>query len=171
MTITAEQKPVLTAYALLAASLLLSFVPVTAFAVLALLLFTAAFFAASRLRRKSAPDSFAAGHMTYLIRTIWLMSLLAAVTTGLASVYVLALYDPAPIHACADSLLSGAGNVDLRAGIEPCLDDFLAVNRSVFLIGGLMAGTPVAAYIAFRLFKGVGRALKNLPPADVKSWL
>ena len=173
MEYSKEQKSVLNIYALLCVSLVVSFIPLAQAAALAVIMFTMALIGAYHVRRKSLPESLAINHMTFVIRTIWIMTLFATVTTSVASVYVLMYYDPLPLMDCANRLLSAGVTTDMAAArdlIMPCMDNFVRTNVHVFALGGLMAATPIVIYAALRLARGLSRALKGHRIGDVKTW-
>ncbi len=173
MAITDQNRPVVKNYAFLAGCLVLSFLPFTIAAVAAFILFTAAWIMAGRLRKKT-DDEFFVSHGVFLNRTIWIASFMAMLTTGLASVYVLALYDPSPIHECANNLMtagSAAGQSNVAAIIAPCMGDFIEANRNVFTVGGLMAATPVVLYLVWRTTRGARQAVRGLAVEKPLSWI
>lgn len=168
---TKEQKVILQIYAAMTASLLVSFVPHVAAALPALLFFTGTLVAAYVLRARHGDDSLMANHMSFIIRTIWISTFLAAVTVAGASFYVLMHYDPSPILACADKLMGMVSIPAMETTIRPCVDDFVGVNRRIFIDGTLIAAAPVALYFAFRLARGLSRAGKGHRIANIKNWM
>jgi uncharacterized membrane protein len=167
-----EQRKIMQVYGMLGASLLLGFIPNVIFAIPALILFCCVPPIAGRIRRRADPASLAANHMTYIIRTIWIATLLAAVTTALATVYILSAYDTSPLQSCVDKLIN-SGNVGGSSAstlLMPCMDSFVTVNKNIFLLATLGAAIPFALYLVWRLSRGVSRAQKGYRLANVKSW-
>lgn len=168
---TKERNKIITLYAVLFFSLIGGFVPHVLFAVIAILLFIGGMIAAYSARGKAEPHSLTANHMTYLIRTIWIVSLMVFVTTLAAGFYVLGAYDPTPVNACAERLMNMTDVAAMEQMVRPCMDDFVRVNFQVFMIGLLIAAGPVIPYFLWRLLKGLNRARNGYRLADEKSWL
>ncbi len=167
-----EQKTITNIYALFTVSLCMTFLPMMTAAVLAFLMFTGTWIAAYVLRKKHGEDSLISNHMTYIIRTMWITALFGSITTTIACVYILGVYDPSAINACAQSIL-GTGGQDMaamEAAVQPCMDEFLATNMAVFMKGTMIAGAPLVIYLGFRLTKGVTRAVKGHRLGNIKSW-
>ena len=172
-----EQKAILNLYGLFGASIILSLVPFAAAAVLSLLFFTALLFMAYGLRKRAAPESLQDNHATYVIRTFWITALFSAITSTLASVYMLGRIDYAPFDPCVESILS-SGETAVNSGnsavvyeaAAPCVDGFLAFNHTVWINAALIAALPLMLYLGYRFTKGLGRALKGYRLANPKSW-
>lgn len=160
-----EQKTITNIYAVMTVALIMSFVPLAAAALFSMIMFTGGLIAAYTIRKKAEAGDLAANHMTYMIRTIWISSFYALLTTSLAAVYVLYYYDPTPVHVCAQDMMNGT-----LANMSACIDRFIAVNGRVFTIGGLMAAGPVVLYFIYRLIKGISRASKGHRIGNVKGW-
>lgn len=170
-----EQKAINNIYALLCVSLLMGFIPIMTAALLALLMFTGALIGAYVIRSKADEHSLAANHMTFIIRTIWIASLFALISTAIASAYLLPNYDNSMLMACADQVVQnlGSGMTDpvlLEEKLKPCMDDFMQANKSVFIIATIIAATPIVVYMGYRLAKGLSRAVKGHRIGDVKAW-
>lgn len=151
-----ERKTILTAYGLFAAMMAVSFIPSAWAAVTATILYFIALAFPCHARKRAAAGSLTGNHMTYIIRTIWIASFMAVVTVAAGVCYVLALYDPASIDACAQNLMSGSMDT------EACIADFMDANGNVLFAGGLIAAAPVAVYCLWRLFRGTNAALRNV---------
>lgn len=160
-----EQKTVLRVYTALAVMLVLSCIPHLAAAAAVAMLFAGILVAAHSIRSGGAPGGFTAGHMTWVIRTIWLSSFIGTITTALASVYVLKYYDPSIIHQCVDEIMNGAKNVDT------CISRFIEANYNTFVIGAILAGVPVGLYLVYRFIRGGYPALQGHSVKKPESWL
>ena len=128
---------------------------------------------ARTVRAKAAPDSLAANHMTYVIRTVWIFTGIAAVTIAAASAYVVTAYNIAPLQPCVGRLMSAAdaGQSVAAEAIEPCLVPFMKANSRVLLLGAVIGGGLPILYLVYRLARGVERAAKGYRIANAKSWL
>lgn len=160
---TAEEKIILRVYAALSASLLLMLVPVVIFAVIAPLLFIGATIAAATIRRRADAQSLIAGHMSFILRTIGIGTLLAVPTTAVAAAYMLSRADSSPLQPCADAMASQImdGATDMQAVsrlMEPCVGTYITTNMPVIGLSILIAGSVPLVYFAYRLAKGLNRA-------------
>lgn len=167
-----QQRLVLNIYALLGVSLLMMALPYMTAAFAAMILFLGTLIAAYIIRGRAGAQSYAANHMTYLIRTIWIGSFFALITLTLASLYIISLFDPAPMQTCAERLLSmpNSDPQTLQALLQPCMDEFMRVNREIFITGSLIAIGPVVLYFLYRIAKGLSRAFKQHRIGAVKHW-
>ncbi len=175
MAQTKEQNTINNIYAMLCVSLILGFLPLMTAAFLALFMFTAAMIAAYVVRRRAEEHSLAENHMTYIIRTIWIASLFGLVSTALASMYLLPNYDSTSLMACMDQVVNsmGGGVTDpsqLKDHMQPCMDQFMAENKVVFIKATIIAAAPIVIYMGYRMAKGLSRAVKGHRIGDVKSW-
>ena len=159
-----ELKTVKKVYAALGVTLLAAFIPSTIAAIAVVLLLTGTLIAAYSIRRKSEPESLTANHMAYIIRSIWISSLVGAIATAIALVYVLSSYDPGPIQNCLNNVMGSP------QGVDSCLSDFVATNKTVFIIGTIIAAIPVTGYSLWRLFNGSKAALKSVPVEKPQAW-
>lgn len=165
-----EQKIVTNIYAALSVALLMSFVPMMSAAVLATLMFMGVLVASYFIRRKADPASLTADHMTFIIRTIWIASFFALITMGAAIAYVLNVYDPSSVAACANNLAGAIDQASMMAAIQPCMNEFMAANMRYFINGAIIGAGPVVIYFVYRLAKGLARAVKGHRIGDNKSW-
>lgn len=165
---TREQKTITHVYAALTVSLLLSFIPTAGAALCAMLLFTGAWVAAYVVRSRTAHDSLAANHMTFIVRTIWIASGLAFLTMSAALAYILSIYDPSPMLACAGNIPMDPAAIE--AAVKPCIGPFITANMDYFVRGGIVGIAPPALYFTYRLSKGLSRALKLHRIGNARSW-
>jgi len=169
-----QQQLVLNFYALMGAALVMSFLPFISAALLALLMFGGGLIAAYIVRGRRGGQSYAGNHLTFIIRTIWIASLFSLVTMIAATIYILTYYDPGPVQACAEQIVSAAASAPdimaLQSMIQPCMDEFMRVNGQVFLVGGVIGIAPIVIYFVYRLSSGLSRAIKMHRIGDNKSW-
>lgn len=172
-----EEKTILRVYGAFAATLIFMLVPHVGMCVIAILLMLGTTIAAYAVRRKAEAHSLAADHMTFIIRTIWIGSGLALITTALASGYMLATADMIPLQSCSDQVaqtIINTGTQDvavLQAMMQPCINGFIAGNMGVLTNAVIMAAGAPMLYFAYRLAKGLSRARKGHRLGNVKSWL
>ena len=172
-----EEKKILRIYAAFAASLVLMLMPNAAIAVLAAVLMMGSMIAAYMKRRAADPQSLTADHMNFLIRTIWIGSGLAAITTSIACVYMMKTADHAPLQVCSNNAAAKileSGTQDMRAinaMLQPCVNDFIAANVPVLINSVAMAAALPLIYFAFRTAKGLRRAAGGHRIGGDKGWL
>lgn len=173
----AAEKTILRVYGAFAATLIFMLVPHVGMCVLAILMMLGTTIAAYTVRRKSEPGSLAADHMTFIIRSIWIGSGLAALTTAAASAYMLATADMVPLQSCSDQVaqtIINTGTQDvaaMQAMMQPCIDGFISANMGVLTNSVIIAAGAPMLYFAYRLAKGLSRARKGHRLGNVKSWL
>jgi len=166
---TPQAKNILTVYAVLAGSILTGFVPKLLFALLAMVLFSAALSMAGSRRRKAdiADDTYISGHMTYIIRTIWITCLVGFFSTIAASVYVLSAYNPELLNQCMNDMMAGTVGPDVAI----CLKNFAEGNWPILLNGTVIAALPLGLYLALRMGRGLNAAFGDKPITNPKTWL
>lgn len=175
----ADNKTIMRLYSAFAASLLLLLVPHMAFCVIALLLFTGTLIAAYGVRGKEEDkESLTANHATFLIRTIWIGSVMALLTTMAGSAYLLAYADDGPLTMCANNAAQAIVNSGMQPDygqlnmmMQPCIDEYIHGNMNEIVTALLIAGGLPLLYFVFRLAKGLSRARKGHRIGDVKSYL
>ncbi len=172
-----ETKTIMRVYGAFVAALLLSLAPDPVFAFVALLIFTGVMIAAYMIRKRSEEDSLTENHMTWIIRTIWIVCLFALVTVTAGSFYLWSRIDFTAIQPCAEkagdliaSQVGEPGTMELLAIIEPCEKAFVQDNRMPLIMATAIAALPLLLYLVLRLTKGIARAAKGYRLADIKSW-
>ena len=173
----AETGKIMRVYGALAASLILLLLPHVAFCAMALLLFMGVMIVAYVMRGKADVQSLTHDHMTFIIRTIWIGSLFALVTTVIAAVYMLGYADQSPLMPCAEQAMNAASAstpADMKqidALMQPCVSAYVSANKVVLAVSVLIAGLLPLVYFAYRLAKGLSRARRSHRIGDNKSWL
>lgn len=153
---------VLNLYAAFAVSLILSLMPHGILALLALIFMIGVLIAAYIVRSRVEPETLAENHATYIIRTIWIGSLLAAITTSIGGAIMLSDINYEPFMPCADRL--AAQGMDFAANASfaqvweltsPCFDAFINANLNTLIMAGAITILPVLAYFAVRFVRGL----------------
>ncbi len=164
-------------YSALLAALVFSFWPSVTAALMALIFATGVLVAAYIYRGKSEEGSLLHNHTTYLIRTIWVGSFFALITTSIASFYMITRIDSMPMMACLEPLArqmqEGTVHLDqamLMEMIAPCWDQYMDINRQTFITSGAIAVIPVLLYFVIRLVRGFTRAMKGVAITKPKAW-
>ncbi len=172
-----EQKTVIAVYGALCASLIVSCIPSLIMCFVSLVMFTGVLVVAYVIRGNALPESLAENHMTYVIRTIWITSLIVAVVTTAGSLTLLPNINQDPAQPCiqeiVDKILSGVmpGVEEMSAMMEPCKEAYMAANRMLFLITAIIAAIPVFSYLIVRIRRGFSRARGGYRLANPKAWL
>lgn len=164
---SAERKRIANIYAVLCVSLALCMVPMAAASGLALLIFCGAWIAVAVLRRRAPEHSLTADHMAYINRTLWLAGFFSVITMAIAAAYLLTSFDPSVLAPCADALMTASTPGAIRAAIAPCYGGHMPswlVNATLMGVG------PVIVYLAYRIAKGVTRALKGHRMGEGTGW-
>lgn len=170
---------IMAVYGLMVLSVLVCFIPHLAFAYLSMFLFVATLLTAYIFRaednNKNGEDGLQANHMTWIIRTIWIVSLLAIPTVGVAAAYMIPQIDYSIMDHCVQNVASQLDpeNPDYAAMddlIQPCMDDFLHHNKIVFFIALIIGGGPLTLYFIIRLYRGITAARAGVRIENVKRW-
>jgi uncharacterized membrane protein len=158
-----QYRTILNVYTILWLSLIIAFVPTIAAAGVSALLFLAGMIAAYVVRARAEKTSLTADHMTYLIRTIWIGSLLMLLTIAAALFYLMAHVDFMPVQQCMAQMVNmDTGAVTLDPAIaQRCTEDLLRGSRPILITAAVIAAAPPALYFIYRFGKGLSRAVKG----------
>lgn len=165
-----EQKNILRLYAASCVMIVFSFIPTITAALTTLLLFTFVLIAAYVMRRKSEEHSLTENHTTYIIRTIWISGLIAVLSLTAGSFYMLGHIDQNPLNGCANTILGMSDPNAMLAVMQPCIDEFVALNKQVLMISGAIVAAPVLLYLILRYARGLPRAIRGYRIAHEKGW-
>lgn len=172
-----QQKKIMTVYALFGAGLILSLVPMLSAMVISSSTLLGVLVMAYVLRTGVDEDSLLHNHLTFIIRTIWIGSLLALLTLTAASLYMLETLNNEPLLPCINELYGAATNTNVWDPLAmrnlvsgQCWDNYWRENLSVFIIGGSIAIGPVLIYFGFRYARGLGRAKNGYRLANPEAW-
>lgn len=175
----ANQKKIVRIYGAFGAGLVFSMVPLWSAAFISAALIAGVLIIAYVVRTDAEHGSLSENHMTFIIRTIWIGSLLALITTTAASIYFFKTLDNAPLQPCAEAILSLASGMSDPAAMERTIDNFMAMpcwatywqkNLMIFIIGGVIAAGPILIYFLVRYIRGLTRAMKGYRVANPKVW-
>jgi uncharacterized membrane protein len=173
-----EKKNILNVYALFMVSVILSVVPHATAAALSMVFFIVLMVMAYGYRKNCEQHSLQHNHMVYMVRTIWIAGLITSVTMSLAGAYIFTAIDPTAFQPCHMPLLEQgmaayeSGGMDaFYALARPCMSGFLQANYVMLLIASIIAAAPVLAYLAYRLIKGLNRAVNGYRLAEPRAWL
>jgi len=172
------QKYILNLYAAFGVSLILSVLPYMSAAILSLVFFLGVLVGSYAVRKKVDEHSLAENHATYIIRTLWISAFISLVTTGLATAYMLGGIDYSTFQPCANKLanngvewMENASMMAVYTLMQPCLDNFLGSNKTLLTNAVIIAGGPIVVYMAYRMVKGLSRAMKGYRLSNPKSWI
>lgn len=173
----AGKKTILNLYALLGVTVVLSVLPYFSAALTSVIFLSVLLLWAGMVRKKCDAHSLTESHTTYIIRTIWISAVYAVITMAVAIAYLIPALDHAAFEACSNDLMSRgtewieqAGPDEAYAVIAPCMDGFISLNKTALINAAIIAGAPVLLFMAYRLAKGLSRALKGYRLLNEKSW-
>lgn len=168
-------------YYVLGFCILISIIPSMIIATIAPLAFIGLLIAAYVMRscipEEARETSLFYNHASFMIASIWIATGLSLVTLTIGSIYMFSVIDYTPFEICANRMaqmgpefLASAGYAELYEITQPCMDDFILLNKQAFLITTVVSGLPVLAYLGYRGFKGgrLGFCGQTIP--DLKSW-
>lgn len=166
-----DKRQVLNLYALFGVSLLLSLVPSTAVALISLIFLIGVFAYAYRLRARASSESLTENHAAFIIRTIWIATLLSIITLSAGSIYMIPNIDYAAFGPCQENLTNSEGFLDIYAAAFPCINIFIEANLRLLTITALIVALPVVIYLIVRYVRGLSRAIKGYRISNPKSWI
>ena len=156
-----EQKTVIQIYGFFLMAIIFNFLPSTLFQTIGLFLALGLVISAYVIRRRAENGSLAHSHMSYLIKSFWISSLLLVLGT-VASFF---LADHSIIHDAVDQVAGGV--IMSEEQIEMILMDYARANFLIF--SAVLA--PSVLYLTYRIVKGLILAKDKKPIKNLKSWL
>lgn len=156
-----EQKNITYLYIALFVSLGMNFIPYIIIQQFGFLLFITLFIATYIYKHQSDPDSLTKNHMIFIIRTIWIGSLI--LTVGIIAAGLLA--DNTIIHNTVDGVMNGVYFSETE--LNDILIEYTRQNLLVFAATIL----PSIGYLIYRFIKGAILANKNQLIPNLKHWL
>lgn len=160
---------IVTVYALLCAAVILLFVPLVPAMTMGALLLPFTLLTAWFMRFGKVPDSMTYQHMIYISRTIWTWSFIATISTSVAGFAVFTLADNSIYDKIIADMMNGVSYS--RAMMREALMTYIHSNFTIIAVAGILCFVPIAGYILYRLYHGLGRALKGYRPHKPLSWL
>jgi uncharacterized membrane protein len=134
-------------------------------------------FCAYRWKKQFGIENFIGSHSAFIISSIWAAGLLSVISVAAASVYMLPAIDYTAFNPCAQTLANkgvafaeSAGFNDIWPLAQPCIHNFITANFSLLVQSAVIAITPVALYIIYRLGRGIPSALKGQPVKNPTRW-
>ena len=161
MSLTKKDKNIVTFYGLLIISTLMNFVPSIAIQTIGGILFFVTFIATYILRAKFDKDSMHYAHCAYIIKTVWIFSLMFTVGIILS----VATADHSAIMSIVNQINAGA--IPTETATIGSIKKFGLDNIILFLIIFL----PMIVYLLYRFGKGINIILKNKPTMNLEGWL
>ncbi|MBL4804335.1 MAG: hypothetical protein JKY71_05665 [Alphaproteobacteria bacterium] len=170
------QSTILNLYAALGVSIILSVLPLASAALLSLLFFLGVLIAAYVVRGDSEKDGLRENHATYIIRTLWIAAFFSIPTALAATAYMQYHIDNTPFDPCFQDLanrgigwLERADYMDIYEIVQPCIQTYIDVNTTIFINAAIIGGGPILLYMAYRLARGVSRAIKGYRLANPRA--
>jgi uncharacterized membrane protein len=172
-----QRKTILNLYAAFAVSLVLTFVPHVIIGAVSLIFALGVLVAAYMVRRRNQPESLAANHATFIIRTIWIGSLFSVITLAIGSAIMIPRIDYASFGPCAQNMAAqgmdwaaNASHNEVWMLASPCFDVFLRDNMQILILAGVVSILPIIIYFGYRITKGVLRASRGYRLPNPKAW-
>lgn len=166
-------------YALFGVVILLSLVPTVsgflAFLIMATILIIMGY--KYRGPKDEKDKDFNESHASFILRSIAGVSLLMSVTLTLGILYILGAIDYSAFDPCAQNIVSlgsdpaAISNDAILKLAAPCMDAFIAANKSAFITAMLITALPPLLYIGWRFVFGLSRALKSQQIEQPYKWI
>lgn len=151
----------LTIYSGFLLAIIFNFIPVTFVQTFGAFIFLGLIIAAYIMRSQAEKESFMYSHMSYLIKTFWISSLILLI--GIIESYIFA--DHSIIYTTVNGVKNGSMLSETE--INALLIEYIQANRLVF---ALTLG-PSLLYLIYRTIKGIMLASKNTSIPNPKNWL
>ena len=119
-------------------------------------------------RSFSEVDSLEHHHLTYIIRTIWIYSLFAAVGILGAGWMIYNDGNNAAIEALTSMIEQGSAPTE--GDIETTVNTYLADNQNLILQSMVMWMLPSLLYFIWRIGRGLERGWKNYRVSNIYAW-
>ena len=166
-------------YALFGVTIFLTLLPVMAAGFASLILAIILIVIAYKMRGEKDIEtkSFDESHASYILRSIAGVSILMSITLALGIVYLLGNIDYSTFEPCAQNLASlgsapaAVSNAAVMRLAQPCMDDFIASNKSALITSMLITALLPLLYIGWRFIYGLSHALKNKRIGNPYKWV
>lgn len=155
-----DQKTTLQIYLAYIIAVICNVIPSSTVQTFGLILFIVIFAATYFYRGKSPADSFIHNHMQFIIKSIWVSSLILLI--GMIAAYFMA--DHTIVYQTYETIMNGIFLTQDQ--INGFVMDYMRANIFTFVVT-LM---PSLIYLAYRLAKGILHARKGYIVPHSKSW-
>ena len=113
-------------------------------------------------------ESFEENHTTFVIRSIWMYTLLAGFGMLGAAIIIVQNGNMDAINEMANAMVSGATPSD--AEMEASMNRYIADNEALLKQQFIIWLSPAQIYMVWRILRGGERAFKGYRIAKPKSW-
>lgn len=151
-----EQKNIVSIYAALSAAMVFQLMPNTSLALFSVLLLLFTWLLIGFMRRGAERGSLMDNHMVFLNVSLWVWSLLVFLATMIGGYYIHTQFSMNDFMQLAQDYAAGKTDTDSVQELKTIM---------------LATAAPCYIYIAYRLTKGLHRAIKGYRIANPKSWL
>ena len=158
-----ETSKVQNIYAAIIAAFVLHFVPDQLVQIIASLVFLGVFIALYVFRRLAEDESLIDNHMTYLIRSIWIGGLFIIIGTIISAAYFIGTIGFEEYARLGQQAIEQRDPMEIMTVFES------AYPQEIF-ISVMITFAPGTLYLAFRLAKGLARAIKGYRIAKPTAW-
>lgn len=165
-----EVRRIVNVYAALSAAIVAQFIPHITIQLIGVCLFGLVWLAVIIIRRLAKdPDGLTKNHMTFILKTIWVGSLLLTIGTTLGSAYIYEFGDNTVIYDFLNRI--SAGSLIGFYDIEGVIKMYMIRNKSLIIMTAIASFGPCIIYIVYRLVGGVSRAKKGHRIGNPKAWI
>lgn len=164
-----DKKTITNLYGMFAASIIMQFIPMMIMQGFGLVLFIVVMIAAYIYRIGKDKQTLIWNHMTYVIGTIWISSTMLAIGTAIGGYVMYMNGDNTAFHTMTQQILNGVALTESQ--VMAVFKNYMNDNMGLLVITGIVSIGPGVAYLIYRFFKGLERAMKGARLANPKSWL
>lgn len=159
---------ILTVYGLLCTALVFSMIPILPIFITGTFLFPFVLVLAWMLRFGKGTDTLIYNHMIYISRTIWMFSLLLAITSSIAGFLVMTGADNSAYQNVINDMMNGVSySYDQMYDV---MITYIKANMGLMICAVALCTVPTLGYMAYRLARGMSRAFKGYRLAKPQAW-
>ena len=119
-------------------------------------------------RAQAASDSLMHNHMTYVIVTFWVSSVILLVGMIIDSIWLLKMGDHQAVHGVLQGISNGM--IFTEEELMSIMQVYIATNKPLLLTATAITLSPGLIYIAYRTFFGLGRSFKRQKIDNPNRW-
>lgn len=168
--ISKNKKTVTNIYAALVVSVVLQFIPNASLQLFAMLLFMGVLIWCYIARKQFGHATLVENHTTYLIRTIWVFSLVMTFGFILCGIWLYSAANQESLEIFADEVMKASISSE-PPNLTNAYIAMVNANFSVIIWASLITIGPSFVYLAYRLIKGAKKALKGDYIDNPNSWI
>ncbi len=168
--ITKNKKTVTNIYAAFIVSVVLQFMPNASIQLFAMFLFLGVLIWCYIARKQYGHATLVENHTTYIIRTIWIFSLVMTAGFILCGVWLYSVADQESLQTFANEVMKAAESAPPH-DLTDAYTAMVEVNFNVIIWASLITIGPSLIYLGYRLIKGARRGIKGYRIDNPTSWI